>query len=228
LLRAVRPFDPESVRRRAVRGQYAAGEIEGTSVKGYREETGVDPESTTETYAALRLAIDNWRWQGVPFYLRSGKRLKRRVTEIAITFRNVPHSIFRPLRPEDLPPNLLVLNVQPEEGISLRIQAKRPGPKLCMGRLTMEFRYREVFGAAPPEAYERLLLDCMLGDQTLFARHDNIRLAWSLLAPILDEWQGRETASSGPSALRLYPAGSWGPTAADALPGTDGVQWRTP
>ncbi len=228
LLRAVRPFDPGAVNRWAVRGQYSAGEIEGAPVRSYRDEKGVAPGSTTETYAALRLAIDNWRWQGVPFYLRSGKRLKRRVTEIAITFRSVPHSIFRPLRPEDLPPNLLVLNVQPEEGISLQIQAKRPGPKLCMGRLTMEFRYREVFGTAPPEAYERLLLDCMLGDQTLFSRHDNIRLAWSLLAPILEEWQDPDKASRGPSPLRLYPAGSWGPDAADALPGTDGAHWRTP
>ncbi len=224
LLRSVRPFSREDVVRHVVRGQYAGGVTAGKTVPGYREEPGVAADSATETFVALRLLVDNWRWTGVPFYLRSGKRLRRRVSEIAISFQPVPHSIFRPLRPEDLTPNVLVLNVQPEEGVALTIHAKKPGPKLCMGRLTLDFRYRDVFGGEPPEAYERLLLDCMQGDQTLFAREDNIRLAWELLEPILETWESARPEDPR-VGLHPYPAGSWGPAAAERLPEIDGVRW---
>jgi len=168
--------------------------------------------------------IENWRWQGVPFYLRSGKRLPRRVSEIAIIFKKVPHSIFVPLLPEHLSPNVLVLNVQPKEGVSLKIQAKQPGPKLCMGDLKLSFLYRDVFGGDPPEAYERLILDSMLGDQTLFVRQDTIEVAWSLLTPVLNAW------NEGAPAETLYPytAGTWGPEEAEKLLKPDGHRWKEP
>jgi len=227
VLRAVRPFTAEDLRGALVRGQYAAGEVGGKAVPAYRAEKGVAPESRTETYVAAKLGIDNWRWKGVPFYLRAGKRLPRRVSEIAIAFKSVPHSIFIPLLPEHLSPNVLVLNVQPDEGVALTIQAKQPGAKLCVGDLTMRFNYREVFGGEPPDAYERLLLDCMLGDQTLFLRQDAIEVSWSLLDPVLDAWsRGGEEERAG--ALHSYRAGTWGPEEAEALLGRDGRQWREP
>jgi len=221
LLRAVRPFAEEQVEQTAVRGQYGPGSIDGSAARGYRQEQGVAPDSTVETYAAARLDIDNWRWQGVPFYLRSGKRLPRKVTEIAIAFKRVPHSIFQAVPPDQLTSNVLVLTVQPDEGISLTIHAKRPGPKLCMGGLTLRFKYAEVFGVEPPEAYERLLLDCMLGDQTLFIRNDTVEVSWELLAPILQAW-----AAADPASLATYPAGTWGPETAAVLAARDGRQWR--
>ena len=226
LLRSIRPFTKDNVAHHFVRGQYEAGVIEGQSVPGYLQEEGVEETSSTETYVAARIFIDNWRWEGVPFYLRSGKRLPRRVSEIAITFKSVPHSMFAPLAPEDLATNVLVLNVQPEEGIALTIQAKRPGPKLCMSALTMDFRYKDAFGADPPEAYERLLLDCMLGDQTLFVRSDDAELAWSLLTPLLQVWDDPTDPQGGP--LHGYEAGSWGPASGDCLIRGDGRSWRRP
>ncbi len=227
VLRAVRPFPPDALARAIVRGQYAPGEIDGKPVRAYREEDGVAPASRIETYVAAKLGIDNWRWKGVPFYLRAGKRLPRRTSEIAITFKSVPHSIFIPLLPEHLAPNVLVLNVQPEEGVALTIQAKQPGAKLCMGDLTMKFSYREVFGGEVPEAYERLLLDCMLGDQTLFLRQDTIEVAWSLLTPVLEAWAAAgDEGRVGP--LYPYRAGSWGPDEAEELLAHDGRQWREP
>jgi glucose-6-phosphate 1-dehydrogenase len=218
LLRAVRPFPASGLERAIIRGQYTAGEIAGRPVRAYREEDKVAPDSRRETFAAARLWVDNWRWQGVPFYLRAGKRLPRRVSEIAIVFRRVPHSVFAPLDREDLVPNVLRLNVQPDEGVALLLQAKQPGPRLCMGPLTMNFTYREVFGQEPPEAYERLLLDCMLGDQTLFVRHDEMEIAWSLMTPVLEAWE----AEGEPEP---YAAGTWGPAGADKLIEEDGREW---
>jgi glucose-6-phosphate 1-dehydrogenase len=223
LLRAVRPFPLNQLDQWVVRGQYGPGQVNGREALGYRQEKGVAPGSRVETFVAAKMLIDNWRWQGVPFYLRSGKRLAKRVSEIAITFKNVPHSMFGPLLPDPLSRNVLVLNVQPEEGISLTIEAKQPGARLCMGSLTMAFDYRKVFGGDPPEAYERLLLDCMLGDQTLFIRHDDVEAAWSLLDPILKMWEFDATAGS----LCSYPSGGWGPAESDALLERDGRRWRT-
>lgn len=224
LLRSTKPFPVDDLGSCIVRGQYTAGEIGSEVVRGYREEEGVAPDSTAETYVAAKLEVENWRWKGVPFYLRSGKRLPRRLSEIAIAFKSVPHSIFLPLLAEQFEPNTLVLNVQPEEGISLSIQAKHPGPKLCMSTLTMDFRYRDVFGENPPEAYERLLLDCMLGDQTLFIRSDYVELAWAQVTPVLRRWEAADGLERSP--LEPYAAGAPGPEAADGLIGKDGRAWR--
>jgi glucose-6-phosphate 1-dehydrogenase len=227
LLQAVRPLTAAGLSEAAIRGQYGPGTIGDGAVCGYRAEEGVPEGSRTETYAALRLMIDNWRWQGVPFYLRSGKRMARRVSEVAVTFKRIPYSVFQPLAAEQIEPNVLVLNVQPEEGIGLSIQAKRPGTRLSICTLEMDFRYREVFGEEPPEAYQRLLLDCMLGDQTLFARHDNIAVSWELLRPLLDAWASAPE-DSAEFPLHSYPAGSWGAEAADRLMERDGRAWRRP
>ncbi|PIE33662.1 glucose-6-phosphate dehydrogenase [candidate division KSB3 bacterium] len=225
LLHSIKPFPLDNLSRWIVRGQYGAGQINGQSVPAYRQEPGVAPDSQTETFVAAKLAIENWRWQGVPFYLRSGKRLTGKVSEILVTFKRVPHSMFAPILPEDLPQNVLVFNVQPEEGVSLTVQAKHPGPKLCMSSLKMDFHYDDIYGVELPEAYERLLLDCMLGDQTLFVRHDDMKVAWSLITPVLNAWASGQTGKF--SALHLYPAGSWGPTEADALLERAGYQWKT-
>lgn len=221
LLRSVRPFAQGGPCCTVVRGQYAAGAVGGERVPGYREEAGVPEGSTAETFVAAEFWIDNWRWQGVPFYLRAGKRLARRVSEIAIAFKRVPHSMFAPLLPEDLAANALVFNVQPEEGISLAIQAKSPGPKLCMNMLTMDFQYRKTFDVDLPEAYERLLLDCMNGDQSLFIRSDALEVAWRIVDPVCAAWQ--ESASQ---PLMPYEAGSQGPAEADALIERTGRHWR--
>jgi len=206
----------------AVRGQYTAGSIGNGSVSGYRDEPGVSPQSTVETFTALRVGIDNWRWQGVPFYLRSGKRLARHVTEINVQFKYVPTSIFKPLMAEQLNPNVLDFRIQPNEGISLRFEAKHPGPKLCMSSVTMEFNYEEAFGTPPPEAYTRLFQDVMLGNQTLFARKDWLDCSWGYLTPLLDYWSGQKE-----KGLSFYPAGSWGPPDAEALIARDGREWLT-
>ncbi len=225
LLKSIRPFNRKTLADSIVRGQYTAGEIGSAACPGYREEPGIPPDSRTETFVAMRLFIDNWRWRGVPFYLRSGKRMPRKTSSIVINFKPIPHSIFSPLKAEDLTANQLILNVQPQEGLTLTIQAKQPGPKLCMGALSMDFKYASILedGSGMPDAYERLLLDCMLGDQTLFIRNDTIEYAWSLLTPILQEWEtGAETA--GP--VYPYAAGSWGPKAAEELAARDNVYWR--
>jgi glucose-6-phosphate 1-dehydrogenase len=212
LLRSVRPCAAREVGSHFVRGQY----------EGYRREPGVQPASAVETYVAARLAVDNWRWQGVPFYLRAGKRLERKASVIVVTFKNVPHSMFQPLTPADLLPNTLRFHVQPEEGISLRFQAKRPGPRLCMDTTEMKFYYRDMVGGELPDAYERLLLDCLNADPTLFLRHDAVEISWALLMPVLEAWaDSRDEAS----ALHPYPMGSWGPAAAEALPAADGRAW---
>jgi glucose-6-phosphate 1-dehydrogenase len=221
VMQAMLPIDPAKVDEFALRGQYTAGYVNGKPAPGYRQEKGVKPDSTTETYAALRLHIDNWRWAGVPFYLRTGKRLAKRVSEIAIRFHRTPHMIFR--RSESgLMPNLLVIRIQPDEGISLTVGAKVPGPDLKLGPVTLDFKYGEVFGAEPPEAYERLLLDAIHGDATLYARGDWVEQAWALLQPVLDAW------GSGPAGLPTYEAGTWGPPEADAFIARDGGAWRQP
>jgi glucose-6-phosphate 1-dehydrogenase len=219
VLRAIRPIRPEEAARYAVRGQYGPGLVDGQAVTGYRQETGVAPNSLTETFVALRLYVDNWRWAGVPFFLRSGKRLSRRLTEIAIQFRQPPLSLFDPQHP--LEPNLLVLNIQPDEGIALRFGAKVPGPREQVCPVDMEFFYRTGFGVQPPEAYERLLLDCMLGDSTLFIRSDEMEAAWSLITPILEGWR-----SAPPADFPNYAAGSPGPACAEEFIERDGRRWR--
>jgi len=222
VLRAVQPIREAEVDRVAVRAQYDRGAILGRPVPGYREEPGVAPDSTTETYAAVRLELTNWRWAGVPFYLRSGKRLAKRVTEIALQFRRPPQRLFGP-RAEELPPNGLVLRIQPDEGIALRFDAKLPVPDFELRPVTMDFRYGTSFGIVTPEAYERLLLDAMRGDSTLFARDDWVEAAWEVLAPIQAAW-----ARAGPAKLPTYEAGSWGPREADELLEREGRRWRRP
>jgi glucose-6-phosphate 1-dehydrogenase len=223
VLQAIRPIRRERVHERAVRGQYGAGSIEGQPVPGYREEPGVAPDSSTETFAALKLFVDNWRWQGVPFYLRTGKRLPARDTEVVIEFRPVPHRSFPSAAVTDWQPNRLVVHIQPDEGIALRFQAKQPGPEMRLSPVDMEFHYREAFKAMPPEAYETLLLDATVGDATLFMRADQIEAAWTVIMPVLDAW-----SSKTPGDVSLYPAGTWGPPAAEALLARDGHRWLSP
>ena len=210
IMRALRPIDRARVAENALRAQYTAGFAEGKPVVGYTQEKGVARESRTETFAILKLSIDNWRWAGVPFYLRTGKRMEQRVSEIAIRFHRTPHMIFR-RSPEGVPPNVLVIRIQPDEGIALTVVAKTPGPDLKLGPVTLDFHYGEVFGGQPPEAYERLLLDAIHGDATLYARGDWVEQAWAVLAPVLEAWE-RE-----PGPLPTYEAGTWGPPEADAF-----------
>jgi glucose-6-phosphate 1-dehydrogenase len=220
LMRSIRPFDPAGLDELVVRGRYGPCEIDGKVVQGYLDEQGVDKNSKTETFVAAKLFIDNQRWQGVPFYLRTGKRLKAKDSEIAITFKKVPYLLFTSVGLDDMPANVLVLQIQPEEGISLSFQAKRPGSKLCMSTLHMNFDYKTVFLVEMPEAYQRLLLDCMLGDQSLFTRADDVEASWSLLTPILEAWK---KSGSFPSQ---YPAGAESFPAADKLIESDGRRWR--
>jgi glucose-6-phosphate 1-dehydrogenase len=196
---------------RAVRGQYAAGWIGGQHVPGYREEEGVDPASRTETFVALRLEIDNWRWADTPFFLRTGKRLPRRATEVAIRFKSAPHLPFASTAVEEVQPNLLVLRIQPEEGASLRFLAKVPGPQIDLRPVRMDFDYGASFLRPSPDAYERLLLDCLLGDSTLFTRWDEVERAWEIVEGVVEQWAGSE------DGMHTYEAGTWGPAAADEL-----------
>jgi glucose-6-phosphate 1-dehydrogenase len=222
VLEAVRPILREEVPLATARGQYTAGEVNGVAVPGYREEPGVPPDSRTETYAAVRFMIDNWRWAGVPFYLRSGKRLPRRVTEVAIQFRRAPHLLFRGFGEGRLERNLLIIRIQPNEGIRLRFGVKVPGAGMTIRPVSMAFDYCEEFQAEPPDAYERLLLDCMLGDITLFSRDDWMDLSWQLIDPILNAW----AADDRP--LPEYPAGTWGPQEACDLLARNDHAWWTP
>ncbi|MGB7680735.1 MAG: glucose-6-phosphate dehydrogenase [Candidatus Acidiferrales bacterium] len=219
VLQAIRGFTRESIWKNVVRGQYGRGEVDGKPVPGYREEPGVKPDSATETYVALKLYVDNWRWNGVPFYLRTGKRLSRAVTEIAIQFRTAPHLVFRG---EQLQANLLVLNIQPDEGISLSFGAKAPGGQMHIRPVTMDFSYRATFGGKPREAYATLINDCIRGDATLFDRADSVEAAWGLVDPILDAW----SKAASPPPFPNYPAGSCGPRTADELTAGDGNRWR--
>jgi len=223
LLRAVRPIASEEVFEVAVRGQYGPGKMGGKEVPGYRQEPGVAKDSSTATYAAIKFSIDNWRWESVPFYLRSGKRLAKRVTEIAIQFKRPPLLLFKACAVEDLNPNVLVIRIQPDEGVSLRFEVKPPGPELCVSPLSLDFKYEEAFGSSPPEAYETLLEDCIEGNSTLFTRHDEVELAWSLVDPIIQTW-GSIKSSDFPN----YEAGGWGPKKADDFMQRDGRRWRRP
>ena len=223
VLHAVRPIASEQIHQFAVSGQYGSGWIEGEQVRSYREEPNVDPRSFTETFAAVRLFVDTWRWQGVPFYLRTGKRLPARVSEISIQFRTVPHQTFPPTTVLDLHPNRLIIAIQPEEGILLRFETKYPGAAMQLSPVTMRFFYNEVFKTASPDAYETLLLDVMLGDRTLFMRGDETEAAWSVIMPILEVWE-RMKITDFPN----YQAGTWGPEEAEVLIAQDGFSWVTP
>ena len=220
LLQSIRPFSLVPWSEDIVRGQYAEGAINGKKAVAYRQEADVEKNSKTETYVAARLFVDNWRWRDVPFYLRTGKRLAGRVTEIAVTFKKVPHVMFASAGIEELPANVLILKIQPKEGISLFFEAKRPGAKLCIGTLEMDFSYAEIFGTEPPDAYQRLLLDCMLGDQTLFSRIDDVKIAWGLIDNVLKTWQQQDLEP------HPYPAGSESFPEADSLIQKDGRNWR--
>jgi glucose-6-phosphate 1-dehydrogenase len=221
ILRAMQPLTPEEVLSRTVRGQYGHGITGNEHMPAYRSEPRVAPDSGTETFIALKLLIDNWRWADVPFYLRTGKRLPKRVTEVAIQFKRAPFMLFRRTSVERLTPNLLVLHIQPDEGISLRFGAKVPGPLVRLGSVNMDFRYADYFGSTPSTGYERLLYDCMTGDATLFQRADMVEAGWAVVAPILDVWRALP-----PRNFPNYAAGTWGPTEADELLERDGRQWR--
>ncbi len=220
VLQSIRPFTAETVAKSVVRGQYGAGEMGGKRMPGYREEAGVNPHSRTETFVAVKLAIDNWRWADVPFYLRTGKRLAKRSTEIVIQFKRAPHMVFRG---RDIEPNRLVLNIQPDEGISISFGAKRPGTEMKIGTVTMDFCYREGFGGASRSAYATLLNDCLRGDATLFDRGDSVEAAWALVGPILKAWE-----SEAHAGIPSYAAGRWGPREADQLVEDDGRYWHQP
>ena len=221
ILHAVQPLTSEELLTSAVRGQYGEGIAGGEKGPDYRRETGVSPASNTETYAALKLHVDTWRWAGVPFYLRTGKRLARRATEIAIQFRRSPIVLFRKTKIADLQTNRLVIHIQPEEGISLRFGAKVPGPIMRLGLVNMEFDYARDFGSSHSTGYERLLYDCMIGDATLFQRADMVEAGWRVIQPVLDLWKALPV-----QGFPNYAAGSWGPAEADGLLARDGRAWR--
>jgi len=219
VFRSIRPIPVDRLDESVVVGQYGGGQIGGRYVVGYREEEGVSPRSITPTFAAMKLLIDNWRWRGVPFYLRSGKRLSNRKTEIAIFFKPVPHLMFESLLEEPITPNILVLKVQPEEGISLSLQTKLPGSKVCLSPVSMDFSYPVDIQL---DAYEWVLLDCMRGDQMLFVREDGVEVAWALLTPVIERIEATTAADRFPN----YPAGSSGPEEAALLIERDGRAWR--
>ncbi|MDB5159451.1 MAG: glucose-6-phosphate 1-dehydrogenase [Mucilaginibacter sp.] len=220
VLHAMRRFSPEDVRMSAVRGQYAKGWMEGKEVPGYREEAKVDPNSNTETFAAIKFFVDNWRWQGVPFYVRTGKRLHQSSSVITIQFKDVPHKIFPTEAAESWQQNRLIISIQPEMSIRLQVQAKRPGLDMILNTVDMVFDYKGTYTNQAPEAYETLLLDTMLGDQTLFMRGDQIEAAWDLIMPILSTWTNKKSLN-----FPNYSAYSWGPESAEALIARDGFTW---
>jgi glucose-6-phosphate 1-dehydrogenase len=222
VLHAMRKFSPEDLKKNAVRGQYGKGWMQGKEVPGYREEKGVDPESNTETFAAIKFFIDNWRWQNVPFYLRTGKRMHQSSSVITIQFRDVPHLIFPSEAIEAWQQNRLIISIQPEMSIRLQVQAKRPGLEMVLNPVDMLFDYSGSYTANTPEAYETLLLDTMLGDQTLFMRGDQVEAAWDLLMPILNAWGGKKSLN-----FPNYSADSWGPEIAESLIAKDGFYWFT-
>ncbi|WP_347158597.1 glucose-6-phosphate dehydrogenase [Pontibacter chitinilyticus] len=222
VLHAMRRFTADEVRMNAVRGQYSQGWMEGKEVPGYREEPGVNPESNTETFAAVKFFIDNWRWQGVPFYLRTGKRMHQTASTISVQFKDVPHFIFPPETTETWQQNRLIISIQPEMSIRLQLQAKRPGLEMVLNTVDMVFDYKGTYAFEAPEAYETLLLDTMVGDQTLFMRADQVEAAWDLLMPILNAWQAKKSLN-----FPNYSADSWGPEIAEALIAREGFHWFT-
>lgn len=221
VLRSIQPMTPNEVAERTVRGQYDAGEIGGVPVAPYKQEKGVKIDSPTETYTALEFHIENWRWAGVPFYVRTGKRLARSITEIAVHFKPTPQALFAGPRGKNIEPNVIALRIQPNEGISVSFEAKQPGAEMRTGTVRMDFCYHTAFGVRPPAAYETLLLDALRGDPTLFTRRDEVEAQWRLITPIHEAW----TQSSLP-ALSAYPAGSNGPAEADRLLARNGHRWR--
>jgi glucose-6-phosphate 1-dehydrogenase len=221
VIEAIHPLDTAQALKDAVRGQYGAGTVLGRPVRSYRQEPDVAPDSAIETFVACKLKIDNWRWAGVPFYLRTGKYMKRRRTEIAIRFHQAPYTLFRGTHVEQMNPNWLVLRIQPDEGISLEFAAKQPGPTVKLSSVSMDFGYKAYFKMAPNTGYETLIYDCMIGDATLFQRADNIEAGWQAVQPILDVW-----ANNPPKDFPNYVAGGSGPAAADALLAQDGRAWR--
>jgi glucose-6-phosphate 1-dehydrogenase len=221
VLRSLRPITSHGVNDVTVRGQYSPGMVGGVEVPGYRRESDVKPDSTTETFVALKVFVDNWRWAGVPFYLRTGKRMSKRATEIAVQFKEVPPVLFNANPATPLEPNVLALRIQPEEGFSLRINSKQPGSRVRIEPVAMDFRYGAAFGGASPDAYERLLLDVMAGDATLFMRRDAVEAAWEWVTAILDGWR-----EHGTKWLPEYQAGTCGPVEVDRLIERDGRRWR--
>jgi len=221
ILAAIQPFSPEDVLHKAVRGQYDSGKISGKEVPAYRREEHVANGSSTETFAALRLQIDNWRWAGVPFYVRTGKRLPGKHSEIVIQFKKAPFILFRDTSIEKLTTNRIVIHIHPDEGITLHFGAKVPGPIVQMGAVDMDFNYLDHFGETVSTGYERLLFDCMIGDATLFQRADMVEASWQIVSPILDVWQAIP-ARDFPN----YEAGTWGPKEADSLIKECGASWR--
>lgn len=222
LLRSIRIPSPEEAERNAVAGQYGPARVAGAEVPGFRQEPGVDPESQTDTYAAVTLHVDNWRWAGVPFYIRSGKRMPKRITDIAIRFHAPPLALFPGAAGAGLSPNLLVVRIQPEEGISLRFLSKQPGKGMQLRPVSMDFHYGASFGVRPPTAYETLLVDAMSGDATLYTRQDMVEASWRVVQPVLDAWSQRKFDFPN------YEAGTWGPKEADEMLARNGHRWRTP
>lgn len=221
VLQATHIADAANLEQSAIRAQYAEGWMKGKPVMGYRQEDGVNSESTTPTFVALKLEIDNWRWKGVPFYLRTGKRMPKKVSEISIHFREVPLLIFQSAA-QQTSPNVLTMRIQPNEGISLKFEAKTPGPDLRTRTVNMDFSYGSSFGMATADAYHRLLLDCMLGDQTLFTRADEVEAAWNIVMPLINAWE----SPSDPNLMPQYEAGTWQPTEAEVMLNRDRRRWR--
>lgn len=219
VLQSIRPLSNEELETDVIRGQYDKGVISTQDVKAYREEENVDPKSHVETYVGMKVMIDNWRWDGVPFYLRGGKNLPKRVTEIAIVFKDAPNVLFQKMNQINHP-NVLAMRIQPDEGIAMRMNCKVPGPSSTIQPVKMDFRYGSYFGSATPDAYERLIKDCMVGDSTLFARQDEVLGSWKLITPILEHWKKTETA------VHHYPAGSWGPKESEEMLARAGAKWR--
>ena len=219
VMESIRPFPTTQMDNYIIRGQYGPGFIDGAPVCGYRQEENVDPNSKVETYAAMEMYIDNWRWAGVPFFLRAGKRLPKRATEIAIFFKDAPGYLFQTTG-KKIDQNILVIRIQPDEGISLKMNCKVPGLNAPIQPVKMDFRYGSYFGSTPPEAYERLICDCMLGDSTLFARVDEVLASWKLFTPVLDQWTASDVNFPN------YPAGTWGPLEAERMLAKEGRQWR--
>jgi glucose-6-phosphate 1-dehydrogenase len=222
LLRSIRPMQPWDLPGRVVRAQYGPGDVDGEEVPGYREEEGVSPRSTTETFLALRLEVDNWRWAGVPFFVRTGKRLPHRVTEVALRYKRVPFLPLPSTAVDSIEPNEMVLRIQPDEGVELSFGAKVPGSPFQVRTVPLDFSYDEVFSESPPEAYERVLYDAMAGDATLFIRADEVEQSWRIVQPLIDAFRHEALP------LYEYPAGSWGPKEADDLIGSVGASWRKP